>query len=215
MYELRLVKQSTGETVKTVELLTPNFSVIASGETKVQAFRNFETLRKDEGHYYQQIYAQIVDKLVKAYPDHIGHISKDKIGFLVDDKWEPQEKATENSAEYIEIKRADRNTKLYLGFDYEIKMKLYYLERWDNAQLAAAILSVLLRVDRMKGTIKKYGERFQSRLVATFGINYLDDNVSIPDVTIDHVDLGDFEKAQTNQNGQTSIFDDDFEDDEE
>ena len=69
--------------------------------------------------------------------------------------------------------------------------------------------------DRMKGTIKKYGERFQSRLVATFGINYLDDNVSIPDVTIDHVDLGDFEKAQTNQNGQTSIFDDDFEDDEE
>lgn len=205
MWELRLVKQGQEEPVKTIEMMSPNFSVITQGETKVQAIRNFDMLRKDEAHYYQQIYSQVVEKLVKIYPDYIGHINKDRIGFLVDDKWEPQEKATDNSAEYIDIKRTNKETKLYLGFDYEIVMKQHYLDKWDNAQLSAAILSTLLRVDRIKGTIKKYGEKFQSRLVATFGINYLDDDSMIPDVMENHIDLGDFEKAPKSNNGQICI----------
>jgi hypothetical protein len=208
-YEARLIsinESGTEETMATLDLQSPNVVLIGNGESKPVVKRLFDTFRKDENHYYQQIFTQIVDKLVETYKDYIGHVSSRHIGFLVDNKWEVTEKTTINSRDYIDIRKANKETKLYLGFQYEITLKLWYLDRWSEAQLHAAILSQLLRIEQKDGSIKNYGESFHSRLVATFGIDYLAEDVQIQDVLEDHIVLGHFDKADK-LNGQVSIDD--------
>lgn len=208
-YEARLIKitdEGKEETLDRLDLNSPNVVLIGNGESKPVVKRIFDTFRKDENHYYQQVFTQIVDKLAEIYKDYIGHVNSRHIGFLVDNKWEVTEKTTINSRDYIDIKKANKETKLYLGFQYEITLKLWYLDRWSEAQLHAAILSQLLRIEQKDGSIKNYGESFHSRLVATFGIDYLAEDVQIKDVLEDHIQLGYFEKADK-VNGQMSIDD--------
>jgi hypothetical protein len=208
-YEARLIsinESGTEETMATLDLQSPNVVLIGNGESKPVVKRLFDVFRKDENHYYQQIFTQIVDKLAEIYKDYIGHVSSRHIGFLVDNKWEVTEKTTINSRDYIDIRKANKETKLYLGFQYEITLKLWYLDRWTEAQLHAAILSQLLRIEQKDSSIKNYGESFHSRLVATFGIDYLSEDVQIQDVLENHIVLGHFDKADK-LNGQISIDD--------
>ena len=68
------------------------------------------------------------------------------------------------------------------GFEYILKMRQHWIDKWSDAQIHAAIMSQLLRIDNEKGIIYKYTEDFQSKLVATFGTGYLEPNTIIDDL---------------------------------
>ena len=76
-----------------------------------------------------------------------------------------------------------------MGFKFQIELRKYWIDQWTNAQLAAAIMSQLLRIDTKNGMIKAYSEDEQSRLTATFGNNYLDAGVIIPDVLTEDIKI--------------------------
>jgi hypothetical protein len=116
---------------------------------------------------------------------------------MVDEDWEPSEKANVNTLWKINIKRAPILFRLMTGYDYILEMRDYWLGLWSTAQINAAIMSQLLRINPEDGSIYKYSEDFHSKLVSTFGKNYLDTKttVIIPDLLKEDVDLREFPEA--------------------
>ena len=162
-------------------------------------------LKFDDKHILRQDYVARVRELADKYSQHLYHLNlyriENEIAFLVDEAWEPSEKASKNSSWKIDISKAPYWLQALTGYIYVIKMRGYWLEKWTDAQINAAIMSQLLRINTTEDTILKYTEDHNSRMIATFGSGYLEPNTVIPDLLKEEVVIHSFREAS----GQISI----------
>lgn len=162
-------------------------------------------LKFDDKHIIRQDYLQRVKELVDRYSQHLSHLNlyriENEIVFIVDESWEPSEKASKNSAWKIDIVKAPYWLTALTDYVYVIKMRGYWLEKWTDAQINAAIMSQLLRINPTEDSVLKYTEDHNSRMIATFGAGYLEPNTVIPDLLKEDVHIHSFREAS----GQISI----------
>ena len=135
--------------------------------------------------------------LLDRYSHYLYLSSARDVCVMVDDAWKPPKDAAKNAMWKADIVKASKDLRLLLGYEYVLKLRQYWVDRWSGAQLTAAIMSQLLRID-WNGSITKYSEDVTSRLVSTFGSGYLDDTfVDIPDLlgSPEPITLHDFPRA--------------------
>lgn len=154
-------------------------------------------LRLDDKHVISPIYNENIKKLCEKYSRYLTISWPDNICCMVDEEWTPSEKATINTLWKINIKKANTLFNLMTGYEYILEMRGYWLGLWSTAQINAAIMSQLLRINPEDGSIYKYSEDFHSKLIATFGKDYLDtkSTVIIPDLLKHDIDLREFPEA--------------------
>jgi hypothetical protein len=150
-----------------------------------------------------QSFVRVAKGLCRKYSAHIPQaVNPEMILFTVDRHWEPTEKMSENSKWKIDITKASRWLRIFTGRHFEIKLRQHWLDEWTDAQLEAAILSQLFRINpRGDGAIKKYSVDFQDALMATFGLGYLEPGRDIPSLLLQEINLGTFRQAS----GQITI----------
>lgn len=164
-----------------------NFLLVQNGNYgPVYDTDNFAFLRIDEKHVINQRYLQTIRKLYTKFDKYLYTLWPEIICCMVDQDWEPSEKANKNSTWKIDIVKANKLFAGITGYEYIIKMRQHWINEWSEAQVHAAIMSQLLRIDNEKGIIYKYTEDFQSRLVATFGTGYLEPGNYIEDLLDDN-----------------------------
>lgn len=142
-------------------------------------------------------YIDIIVGLADKYSRYIRIQRPDKICPVVDVNWEPREQATKNTLWKANIRKSPKTFRELTGYEYVLNLREYWIENWTNAQLVAAIMSQLLRIDPSDGSVLRYAEDTSSRLVATFGEGYLDgtEDVQIPDLLEEDVELKGFPLA--------------------
>lgn len=171
------------EEIREIKVKSNNFLLVQNGEMgPVYDTDNFRYLRIDDRHVISQGYLEIVKSLYRKYDRYLYNLWPELICFMIDQDWEPREKANKNSAWKIDIINANKLFTGVTGFEYMIKMRQHWIDKWSRAQLHAAILSQLLRIDTSGGIIYKYTKDFQSKLVATFGAGYLEPGTIIEDL---------------------------------
>lgn len=181
MMNLKVYKD--GDEIRNIEVENNNFLLVHNGMTgPVYDTENFGYLRIDDKHVISQRYLDIIRALYTKFDKYLYTLWPDVICCMVDQDWEPSEKANKNSAWKIDIVKANSLFTGVTGYEYIIKLRQHWIDKWSKAQLHAAIMSQLLRIDNEKGIIYKYTEDFQSRLVATFGSGYLEPNTVIDDL---------------------------------
>ncbi len=162
-------------------------------------------LKFDDKHILRQEYLSRVRELADKYSQQLCQLSlyriENEIAFVVDEAWEPSEKASKNSSWKIDIVKAPYWLSALTGYLYMIKMRGYWLEKWTDAQINAAIMSQLLRINPTEGTVLKYTEDHNSRMIATFGAGYLEPHTVIPDLLKEEVTIHSFREAS----GQISM----------
>ena len=172
-----------GKTLRNINVENNNFLLVQNGMTgPVYDTENFGYLRIDDKHVISQRYLDIIRNLYMKFDKYLYTLWPELICCIVDQDWAPSERANKNSRWKIDIVRANGLFTGVTGYEYIIKMRQYWIDEWSEAQLHAAIMSQLLRIDNERGTIYKYSEDFQSRLVATFGSGYLDPGTVIFDL---------------------------------
>lgn len=204
MYKIQIIKQDDEETkvFDEMEISTPNVLAICSTTAGVDQFNTVDSLRINEKQTMKQfVYQSIASKLKEKYSSFIGHIVERKIMFLVDDLWEPSEKSSVNSMWKIRIKRTNGLVKDITGYDYIIEMRQHWLDNWTKSQTHAAIMSQLLRINGNDGSIYNYTEDYHSKMIATFGAEYLDSDTEIEDMLETEIKIHGFDKA----NGQIKM----------
>lgn len=154
----------------------------------------------------QQPYKDTVYALKEMYPEVLSHIPAELIKFIVDKEWEPTDKATKNSKWKVKTAKETSPIKLMTGFRYVIKLRTYWLEKWNNSQINACILGQLLRIDSESFEVINYEEGVHSKLAALLGDDYLEENKFVKDPLANKLDLADF-KVKKTPNAQTSIHD--------
>ncbi len=198
------IEVKKGENTRNIKVEGNNFLFIAAGDGQSGPWRDdkdFERLFLDEKHIINQRYIKNVEDLLQKYSTYLSGIYADRICVIVDEAWEPSEKANKNSSSKIDIKKAPTLFKLTFGYDFVIYMKQHWIDNWSTAQLNAAFMSQLLRINPEEGSIYKYTEDYQSRLVATFGIHYLEPETIIPDLLEETIKIKGFKEAS----GQMTI----------
>lgn len=179
-----------------------SFGIIHSEGMGVECYDEFmEYMPYNEQFIYRREYQRRAEELVKKYSGRLTHVNPKRIAFVVDEKWELKESATPNSKVKVDIARPGKFFALGDEFHFVIYIKGYYLEQWSDAQINAAIMSQLLRVNNPDGRILKYQDDSVNPLVATFGMNYLDPNIVIPDLLKEDVQIREFRRAD----GQVTI----------
>ena len=195
-----------GDQSRKIDCESNNFIFIGAGDGQAGPWRddeNFERMYLDEKHIINQRYIRNVEELIRKYSVYLSGIWASSICVIVDEAWEPSEKANKNSSSKIDIKKAPTLFKLTFGYEFVIYMKQYWIDKWSSAQLNAALMSQLLRINPEESGIYKYTEDYQSRLVATFGIGYLEPHTIIPDLLQEDIKIRGFKEAS----GQISIAD--------
>ena len=177
------VCNESGETLRTIDVENNNFLLVQNGMTgPVYDTEDFGYLRIDDKHVISQRYLNVIRKLYLKFDRYLYTLWPELICCIVDQDWAPSERANKNSRWKIDIVRANGLFTGVTGYEYIIKLRQYWIDEWSEAQLHAAIMSQLLRIDNERGTIYKYSEDFQSRLVATFGSGYLEPGTVIFDL---------------------------------
>ncbi|QAT43464.1 hypothetical protein [Aminipila luticellarii] len=181
MTDLRLFIDN--EERETIPLESATFMVVKNGDMGAICCRDrLRYLKLDEKHVISQGYIETIKQLAERYSPYLYQIWPEQICICIDEAWEPSEKANPNSSWKIDIQKAPLWLRLITNFEYMIKMRQHWIDKWSEAQLNAAIMSQLLRINPKDGNIYKYTEDFHSRLVATFGLGYLEPNTVIPNL---------------------------------
>lgn len=184
MLNLKVCKD--GQEIRDIEVENNNFLLVQNGITgPVYDKENFGYLRIDNKHVISQRYSDIIKALYLKFDRYLYTLWPELICCMVDQEWKPSEKANKNSRWKIEVVRANSLFAGVTGYEYIIKMRQHWIDEWSRAQLHAAIMSQLLRIDGERGSIIRYSEDFQSRLVATFGAGYLEPTTVIDDLLDD------------------------------
>lgn len=201
-YELRIVQVNTEQEVeqgmepeKLLETheITSN-EILAcvqtsAGLTHIQPQNKFYI---EDGKFFSQHYRNLISRLKEVYSDELSHIVPDNFMILEDTLWELTDKTTPESRWGIKIKKCTADQRRFTGYEYEIKVKTWWLEHWERPQIHAAFLSQLLKIDSENMAVRSYSENFENKCMATFGSGYLDQNVSIPDCLETKVELKHF-----------------------
>ncbi len=188
--------------IKETEAPDSNYCLITNGSDSFPEYDNgFHFLKLDEANAINQTYQETARMIANKYSTLLHKIYPHEIAFIVDEVWEPSDKSSINSKWKIEIARAPKWFKLCYGFEYIVKMRGHWIEKWTSAQINAAIMSQLLRINPADGSIFKYTEDFNSKMVATFGHGYLEPQTVIPNVLEEDVKIIGFREAS----GQMTI----------
>jgi hypothetical protein len=171
--------------------------------------QNLHHMRFSDKHVLKNSYIDTVGELKEKYSTYLYSVLPDKIAFMVDEQWEQREKSNKNSRWKIDIKRASFDFSMLTGYEYIIKARQYWIDRWSEAQLHAAIFGQLMRINPEDGSILKYSEDFHSKMISTFGAGYLEPQTVIPDLLKERVRIRGFKQA----NGQICM--DEMQDDKE
>lgn len=181
MLNLKVYKDN--QEVRNIEVENNNFLLVQNGMMgPVYDTENFKYLKIDDKHIISQGYLDIVKQLYVKFDKYLYSLWPEVICCMVDMDWQPSDRANKNSRWKIDIVRAGSLFNGVTGYEYILKMRQHWINEWSKAQLHAAIMSQLLRLDNERGIIYKYTEDFQSRLVATFGIGYLEPTTVIDDL---------------------------------
>lgn len=181
MLNLKVYKDN--QEVRNIEVENNNFLLVQNGMMgPVYDTENFKYLKIDDKHIISQGYLDIVKQLYVKFDKYLYSLWPEVICCMVDMDWQPSDRANKNSRWKIDIVRAGSLFNGVTGYEYILKMRQHWINEWSKAQLHAAIMSQLLRLDNERGIIYKYTEDFQSRLVATFGIGYLEPTTAIDDL---------------------------------
>lgn len=193
--ELKLIKN--GEEVRTIPLDDGgSFMVVRHGDMGPEHdVEDMRYMRFDDKHVIKQEYQERARQLKDKYSQYLYGVWPLKIVFMVDEAWEPSEKASKNSAWKIDITKAPALFRDITPYEYIIKMRLHWLDQWSDAQINAAIMSQLLRINPEDGSIYKYTEDFHSRMLATFGAGYLEPKTTIADLLKEDVKIIGFKEA--------------------
>jgi hypothetical protein len=148
-------------------------------------------------------YQQTVQDLKTTYPEYLSHIVPSRILFLEDDAWEQTEKTNNNSRWKIDIKKASKDLREFIGYDYVINTRTYFIDKWSAAQVIAAIMEKLLRINPENGSITKYNVDDKMLMVATLGAGFLDKGSNIVNIIENKVEFKELRDAS----GQIKIFD--------
>ena len=187
--------QTEIEPEEVIELQDNNYLVVSNGDDGPEYRNDFDYLKFEEASVLKQYYQGIAKKIVAKYSKELYKVNPSGIVFAVDTAWELSDKTSANSRWKIGISRAPKMFKHATGFEYVVSMRQYWLDRWTEAQVNAAIMSQLLRINPADGAILKYSEDIHSRMIATFGKDYLEPQTVIPDILKDDVKIADFRKA--------------------
>lgn len=181
MLNLKVYKDN--REVRNIEVENNNFLLVQNGMMgPVYDTENFKYLKIDDKHIISQGYLDIIKQLYVKFDKYLYSLWPEVICCMVDMDWQPSDRANKNSRWKIDIVRASSLFNGVTGYEYILKMRQHWINEWSKAQLHAAIMSQLLRLDNERGIIYKYTEDFQSRLVATFGIGYLEPTTVIDDL---------------------------------
>lgn len=137
------------------------------------------------------------------YPEYLSHIVPSRILFLEDVEWEQTEKTNKNSRWKIDIKKASKDLREFIGYDYVIKTRTHFIDKWSAAQVVAAIMEKLLRINPDNGSITKYNVDDKMLMVATLGAGFLDKGANIVNILETKVEFKELREAS----GQIKIFD--------
>lgn len=189
MLTLKVFKDS--EVLRTIDVENNNFILAHNGNGgPIYDKENLMWLKLDDKHIINQRYMPVIKALYEKFDRYLYTLWPDLICCMIDQDWEPSDKANKNSKWKIDIVKANKLFAGVTGYEYILKLRQYWIDQWSEAQLHAAIMSQLLRIDNEKGIIYKYTEDFQSRLVATFGAGYLEPGTVIADLLWDeHPDI--------------------------
>lgn len=148
-------------------------------------------------------YQQTVVELKAMYPEYLAHIIPHRILFLEDDVWEQTEKTNKNSRWKIDIKKAGKDLREFVGYDYVINTRTFFIDQWSSAQIIAAIMEKLMRINPENGSITKYNVDDKMLMVATLGAGFLDKGANIINILDKKVEFKELRDAS----GQIKIFD--------
>lgn len=189
MVEIKIIKD--GKETRTIEPGSDNFVMLFESEYGIlcdKADANY--LKFDDKHVLDMRYADIIYQLMGKYGSLLCNVNPDEVCIWVDEDWEPTENSNNNSRRKINIRKvSSRSISDVMGFKFQIELRRYWVNQWTSAQLAAAIMSQLLRIDTKNGLIRAYSEDEQSRMTATFGNNYLEPGVSIGNLLEDNIKI--------------------------
>ena len=173
-----------GKEIRSIEPGDDNFTVLYNTDYGVACDRaDAVYLKFDEKHILDMRYMEVVYDLIKKYNTLLCNVFPDDVCVWKDDDWEPTENSNNNSRRKINIRKVPaRSVADAMGFKFQLELRGYWVEQWSMAQLHAAIMSQLMRIDTRNGMITAYSEDEQSRMTATFGNNYLEPGVIIPDL---------------------------------
>ncbi len=181
MLTLKVFKDD--EMIRTIDVENNNFLLAQNGNTgPIYDYEDFNWFRIDDKHIINQRYMPVIKALYQKFDRYLYALWPDLICCMVDQDWEPSDKANKNSRWKIDIVKANKLFTGVTGYEYILKLRQHWIDQWSEAQLHAGIMSQLLRIDNEKGIIYKYTEDFQSKLVATFGTGYLEPNTYIADL---------------------------------
>jgi len=178
-----------------IELQDNNYLIVSNGDDGPEYHNDFDYLKFEDSSTLKQYYQGIAKKIVSKYTKELYKVNPSEIVFEVDTAWELSDKTSANSRWKIGISRAPKLFKHATGFEYIVRMRQYWIDKWTEAQVNAAIMSQLLRINSADGAILKYSEDIHSRMIATFGKDYLEPQTVIPDIIKDDVKIADFRKA--------------------
>lgn len=187
--------------VKEISTTDNNFVLVSNGNVEPVYHNGFRFLKLDDQHIINQSYQERAMLLVNKYNAILHKVYPYTMAFIVDETWEPSDKSSINSKWKIDIQRAPLWFRLCYGFDYIVKMRGHWIEKWSEAQLNAAIMSQLLRVNPADGSIFKYTEDNNSKMISTFGAGYLEPNTVIANLLEEDVKIRGFKEAS----GQVSM----------
>ena len=189
--------------IKEIEITDNNFVLVSNGKGGIgpEYCNQFRFLKLDDQHIINQSYQERASQLISKYSSHLCKVYSHTMAFIVDEIWEPSDKSSINSKWKIDIQRAPMWLRLAFGFDYMVKMRGFWLEKWSDAQINAAIMSQLLRINPADGSIFKYTEDNNSKMIATFGAGYLEPQTVIADLLKEEVKIRGFKEAS----GQVSM----------
>jgi len=196
MSTIRIIEGT--EIVQEYESVTNRAIIIAVNKEGFDTHLTSKYYKLDEKFALDQSFVNIITELKKCYPDYLQHIVPERVMFIIDEAFEKGTTTTINSAWYIKLKYVSSLGKFMqrlFGYDYVITMRTFWLKQWSKPQLAAAVLSQLLRIEQDSGTIVDYNEAYLSKVTTTFGKNYLEPGVTIEDVLDHHVELSEFKSA--------------------
>lgn len=194
MIKIKVLDNNNNE-IKEISISDVNFNLVSNGEVTPEYHNRFRFLKLDEQHIINQSYQEKASQLISKYSSHLLNVNSHTMAFVVDEVWEPSDKSSINSKWKIDIQRAPLWFRFGFGFDYMVKMRGYWLERWSEAQINAAIMSQLLRINPADGSIFKYTEDNNSKMIATFGAGYLEPNTVIANLLEEDVKIIGYKEA--------------------
>jgi hypothetical protein len=189
---MRRQDDGTEELIKQATAFSSDLFIVANGEIGVNNLRTKDdiSVMVDESTVIDQRYAIVAHKLCTIYGGSAipTAVVPELICFTIDIGWEPHEKANANASWKIDVKKASRWLRWATGYRFEIRLRQHWIEEWTDAQLHAAILSQMLRINPSgDGSVLAYSVDFQDPLTSTFGNGYLNPGTDIPDVMVEMV----------------------------